>query len=155
MSVVGNGNEGVVMIKIYSLVTLAGLCAGAWPLVMKPANFGGGAIAVSYCIFSLVAALALLAREGLRVGAEVDMPVVWQWAAVASTLAAVALLFFSIVIPQVPREKLGAVYAVLMLVQISVPVLYHMALQLYEHHTVDLKHLAGAVAALIAAYLLT
>jgi len=142
--------------KVYLMAATAGLCAGAWPLVMKPANLGGGAIAISYCVFSLAAALFLfVVVEKLQAPAQAGVPAGWWWAIAASILAAAALLLLSIVIPQVSREKLGAVYAVLILVQITVPVLYHTVLQLYEHHAADPRRLAGAAAALIAAYLLS
>src|SRR3989338_6777103 len=94
------------MMKLYLMAATAGLGAGGWPLVMKPANLGGGAIAISYCVFSLAAALFLfVVVEKLQAPAQAGVPAGGWWAIARRHLAGAALFLPGIRLsPSVPRK---------------------------------------------------
>ena len=141
--------------KIYLLAIGTGLCAGAWPLLMKPANLSGGAIAAVCGLLALIGGLVLfVGKERLQIGAAPDLAVGWSWALAAGLCFAAAGLMFSVAIPDIPPEKLGAVYTALILVQIAVPVLWQLWVDLSSRQVVDLWQLAGIVLTPITAFLL-
>ena len=100
----------------YILVLIAGLGAGAWPLVMQRSGLSGPMVAVVYSLCSLAAALVLLRT----------------------------------VVAKVTADKLSLLYIVMLLVQISVPILIFIVV----NRGVSLKQGFGLAAALLAALLL-
>lgn len=142
------------MLKVYLLAVGTGICAGAWPLVMKPANFSGGAIALTCGSLALLGGLVLfVGKEKLQIGAP-GLTISWPWALAAGICFAAAGIMFSLAIPDIPQEKLGAVYAALILVQIAVPVLWQLWVDVSLRHTFDPWQIAGIVLTPVTAFLL-
>ena len=134
----------------YILVLIAGLGAGAWPLVMQRSGLSGPMVAVVYSLCSLAAALVLLLLSSAGKVASASQSPSWLPAIIAGLLAAMALLLLSTVVAKVTADKLSLLYIVMLLVQISVPIL----ISIVVNRGVSLKQGFGLAAALLAALLL-
>lgn len=138
------------LLNPYAEVIIAGIAAGAWPLIMQKSGLIGAPVAVVYSAISFVAALGLFWwTSGLKVTQGITVS--WWWAVGAGVLAALALLFLSDVIGKTSSVQLSTLYIILLIVQISIPALFYVAI----NHGVTLKQGIGFAAALAAALLLS
>ena len=134
----------------YIEVIIAGIAAGAWPLVMQRSGLIGAPVAVVYSAISLIAAIAFLVSTGGFHGAGQSASVNWWWAIGAGCLAALALLFLSDVVGKTSPVRLSTLYVVLLIVQISIPAIFYVVV----NHGLTAKHALGFITAIVAVVLL-
>ena len=137
--------------NVYVEVIIAGIAAGAWPLVMQKSGLIGAPIAVVYSLVSLIAAVCLLvATGGIQINVQSNT-VQWGIALGAGLLAALSLLFLSDVVGRTSPTNLSTLYVLLLIAQISVPAIFYAVI----NHGVNLKQGIGFIAAIVAALLLS
>jgi hypothetical protein len=137
--------------NVYVEVIIAGIAAGAWPLVMQKSGLIGAPVAVVYSGISLLAALALLLATGAFRASAQPTAINWWWAIGAGILAALALLFLSDVVGKTSSVRLSMLYVILLIVQISIPSLFYAVV----NHGVSAKQGIGFVLAIAAIFLLS
>ena len=69
---------------------------------------------------------------------------------VAAVLSAIGLLFYNGMLTQAPKEKVGSLFLTMIMVQLSVPALYQIAMS----RQLTASKAAGIVSAAVAAILL-
>lgn len=125
---------------------LAGVFFGIWPLVMQRSGLQGNA---SSMIFAGVAFLAV-APFALSGGLTSFRGGSFQIAILSGVLGGVGLLFLNSMLSKVPIGKVGSMMAVMIMVQLIIPMLYQFV-STGEHST---KQIGGVIAAIAAILLL-
>ncbi|MDO8573086.1 MAG: hypothetical protein Q7S11_05035 [bacterium] len=139
------------LLNPYVEVIIAGIAAGAWPLVMQRSGLIGAPVAIVYSAVSLIAAFGLLWWVGGFKEFTQGTSVNWWWAIGAGVLAALALLFLSDVVGKTSPLHLSTLYVLLLIVQISIPAIFYVVI----NHGVSLKQGIGFILAIVAAFLLS
>lgn len=134
----------------YVEVVLAGIAAGAWPLVMQRSGLIGAPVSLVYSAISFVAALGLLFWVGNVRTSFSGVSIHWWWAIAAGVMAALALLFLSDVVGKTTPTQLSTLYIVLLMVQISIPAIFYIV----ASRGIGLKQGIGIALAFVAALLL-
>lgn len=134
--------------NVYVEVIIAGIAAGAWPLVMQRSGLIGAPVALLCGLVALVTATVLIFASG---GAQAQsQPTIWWIALVAGLLSALPFLILGDVIGRVSSTSLSTLYIILLIVQISIPAIFYAVV-----HGINLKQGIGFILAIAAALLLS
>lgn len=134
--------------NVYVEVILAGIAAGAWPLVMQRSGLIGAPVALLCGLIALIAATILIMASGGMQGQS--QPIIWWIALGAGLLSALPFLLLGDVIGRTSATSLSTLYVLLLLVQISIPAIFYIVI----NHGVTLKQGIGFLLAIVAALLL-
>lgn len=132
--------------NVYVEVVLAGIAAGAWPLVMQKSGLIGAPVALLCGLVALIAATVLIIASG---GAQAQsQPIIWWIALGAGFLSVLPFLLLGDVIGRTSPTNLSILYVLLLIIQISIPAIFYGIV-----HGVTLKQGIGFIAAITAALL--
>lgn len=134
--------------NVYVEVIIAGIAAGAWPLVMQRSGLIGAPVAFLCGLVAFIAATVLIVVSG---GVQTQaQPTLWWIALAAGLLSALPFLLLGDVIGRTSSTSLSTLYIILLLVQISIPAVFYAVV-----HGVNLKQGIGFIFAIAAAFLLS
>lgn len=136
----------ILMLELYIKTAASGILFGLWPLVMSRSGLDG---VVSATVFALVQACILL-----PIGFYVGFPTTstnWIAAILAGGLSSLGLLAFTDVLVKSPKEDVGRMFVLVIIVQVLIPTLY----QFVGTGSITLKQIGGFAAALVAIILLS
>ena len=134
------------MSGIYVRAILAGIFFGLWPLLMKKSGLGGNLSAVVFTGIAFLVILPFALHEGFQSLREAALPFV----VAAGVCGAIGFMNFNGMITLTPKERLGSMIVIMVLTQITVPVIYE-ALVTGDYSP---KKILGTIMAFAAAVLL-
>lgn len=126
-------------------MVLSGILFGLWPLLMNKSNLNS---ATSVAFFAIMVALIVLPfgiYNGLTISGSK-----WWFAVLAGCSGALGLIAFNSVLSKVTKEEVGQLFILMVVVQVSIPAIYHV----YTNGGLTLKTAGGFAAAVVAAFLL-
>lgn len=132
-------------LQIRSIV--AGVMFGMWPLFMNLSGLKGSVSAACYGTMALVCILPIAYYEN---GWQIP-PANWRFVLIAGLVGAVGLLCFNGMLAQASRNEVGKLFVLMIVVQTTVPAIYHTI----SNGQLRIDTLIGYLAAALAAFLLT
>lgn len=126
-------------------MALAGILFGLWPLFMNKSNLNGGTSVTFFAVIVLLSVLPFGIYSGLNISGSK-----WWFAVLAGCSGALGLIAFSSVLSKVTKEEVGQLFILMVVVQVSIPAIYHV----YTNGGLTLKTAGGFAAAIVAAFLL-
>lgn len=129
-------------------VLLAGLFFGLWPLFLSKSGLNvGNASTFYFAIVTLAIVLAFTFQDAASVaGAR------WGYLVAAAAASAAGVILFNRMLASAGPKEVGSYFVIMVLVQISIPVIYDVALSAGK---IPPARLAGFACAVAAAVLLT
>lgn len=126
---------------------LAGVAFGIWPLLMQRSGLTGYMSAAVFAIFAFITVIPFAVHEGFH-GLRAAIPVFYVGAGV---VAGFGLLAFNSMLGKATGKQVGSLFLVMLLVQISIPAVYH----IYRNQAFDFRKILGVALAIGAGLLLS
>ena len=131
-------------IHVYAIV--AGLLFGTWPLMMQRTGLDGNVSSAVFAGTAFILVFSFALREGFASLTQANLPLAFA----AGVVGGIGLLFFNGMLFKISLEEVASMFLLMIMVQISVPVIYHS----YQTGDFSPRKLAGFGAAFVAAWLL-
>lgn len=126
-------------------MVLAGILFGAWPLLMNRSGLTSSTANVVFSAIVLLIVLPFAMSDGVTFSGTK-----WWFAVLAGVAGGLGLLVFSSEIAKASQENMGKLFVVMLVVQASVPAVYHA----YMNGGLSIKTASGFAAAIVATVLL-
>jgi hypothetical protein len=137
------------MSKPLILMLVAGVCFGGWPLIMNKSGLSG--LPASFVVAGVAAVLTLLVGITSSTFTEhASSHASWFLAVVAGLCGALGLICLNIGIAEAGKYTVGRLLVIMMVIQVTVPAIYHVAVS----EGFSLRAGVGFTAAVVAAVLL-
>jgi len=134
------------MTELYIKMGIAGILFGAWPLIMNRSGLESGVTTVILSTTTLVLVAPFALRSDFSSAAQHP----WLIALAAGIVGGLGLLAFNSALAKASTERVGSLFVLMTIVQISVAALYHA----WVNGGVSIKQGVGFAAAACAAFLL-
>ncbi len=125
---------------------IAGLFFGMWPLLMNRSGLAGNLSSAAFAGIALLIVLPFAVHGGFQSLQTVKM----SFVVAAGIAGGIGLLAFNGMLARVTREQVGMMFVIMIMVQATVPVVYHIVMT----GDYSLRKLAGILAAFVAIILL-
>lgn len=134
------------MNDVYIRAILAGVFFGMWPLLMNRSGLAGNLSSAVFAGIAFITVLPFALKEGLHSFQTATVSL----AVAAGVCGAIGLLAFNGMLARVSKERVGTMFVLMILVQVTVPIIY----QAVMTGDYSAKRVVGSIAALIAVILL-
>ncbi|OHA88377.1 MAG: hypothetical protein A2653_02295 [Candidatus Zambryskibacteria bacterium RIFCSPHIGHO2_01_FULL_43_25] len=134
------------MTDLYSRTILAGIFFGFWPLLMNRSGLNGNVASLVQSCVALTVIIPFAVTSGFQTLHTARI----EFALAAGVVAVSGLLTFNSMLAKVTKEQVGMLFVMMIMVQVSLPVVYHMV----QNGEYTLKQIVGVLAAFLAIFLL-
>lgn len=137
------------MSKILLCALLSGLMFGIWPLYMSRSGLSGTTSTFLFVLILIAVVVPFALYQDIKLSEIYESK--WQFGVVAGICGAIGLLLFNYTLSNSTKENVGQLFIVMIIVQVSIPTIYHLVVS----KNLTWQTLTGLVLAAVASVLLT